>query len=151
MESVLFENMREQDTAALGKKLAAALFDGAFLALWGDLGAGKTTLVRAIAEGLGIRGVVSPTFTISREYEGRLPLAHFDAYRLTCAQELYDIGFADTLARGGVVVMEWCENVAGALPEERLDIRISGSGDAPRTVELAAHGARHEALLEAIV
>ncbi|HWQ58702.1 MAG TPA: tRNA (adenosine(37)-N6)-threonylcarbamoyltransferase complex ATPase subunit type 1 TsaE [Clostridia bacterium] len=150
MKTLRLENQREADTAALGLRLAQALFDGAFIALYGDLGAGKTTLARAIAGGLGIRGVVSPTFTIAREYEGRLPFVHFDAYRLACAQELYDIGFDDYLARGGVVVMEWCENVPEALPAERLDIRIAGDGDAPRTIELAARGARHEALLEAI-
>lgn len=150
METVLLENMREQDTEALGRKLAAALFDGAFLALYGGLGAGKTALARALAEGLGISGVVSPTFTILREYEGRLPFAHFDAYRLNSARELYDIGFEDILARGGVIVMEWCENVTEALPAGRLDIRITGDGDAPRTIALTARGARHKALLEAI-
>ena len=150
MKTLLLENMREADTQALGHKLAAALFDGAFIALYGDLGAGKTTLARSVAEGLGIAGIISPTFTIVREYEGTLPVAHFDAYRLSSAQELHDIGFDDYLARGGVILMEWCENVAEALPAGRLEMRISGDGDVPRTIEIGATDPCHEALLEAL-
>lgn len=150
MKTLLLENMREADTQALGRKLADALFDGAFLALYGGLGAGKTTFARSVAEGLGIDGIISPTFTIVREYEGRLPLAHFDAYRLSSSQELRDIGFDDYLARGGVILMEWCENVEDALPEGRLEIRIVGDGDEPRTIAIRATDMRHGALLEAL-
>ncbi len=151
METLLFQNQSEKDTEALGQRLAVALFDGAFLALYGDLGAGKTTLARSIASGLGVEGIISPTFTIVREYDGKLPLAHFDAYRLNSAQELYDIGFEDYLARGGVIIMEWCENVRDALPADRLEIRIIGAGDEPRTMEIGATGPRHAALLEALL
>jgi tRNA threonylcarbamoyladenosine biosynthesis protein TsaE len=150
MKILLLENMREADTKVLGRKLADALFDGAFLALYGGLGAGKTTLARSVAEGLGIEGIISPTFTIVREYVGRLPFAHFDAYRLSSARELYDIGFDDYLARGGVIFMEWCENVKDALPDGRLEIRITGDGDEPRTIAIRATDPCHEALLEAL-
>ncbi len=147
---LLLENLREEDTRKLGCRLAALLFPGAFLALYGGLGAGKTTLARAVAQGLGIEGIISPTFTIAREYCGRLPLTHFDAYRLSSAQELYDIGFEDYLERNGVVIMEWSENVRGALPEDRLEITISGDGDTPRSMKLLSTGPRHAALLEAL-
>lgn len=144
------ENLREEDTRKLGLRLAALLFPGAFLALYGGLGAGKTTFARAVAEGLGIEGIISPTFTIAREYRGRLSLAHFDAYRLSSAQELYDIGFEEYLERNGAVILEWSENVPGALPEDRLEIAISGDGDAPRSIKLIPTGPRHAALLEAL-
>lgn len=150
MSALTLAGMREEDTRALGRRLGELLFPDAFLALYGGLGAGKTALARAVASGLGIGGVTSPTFTIAREYEGRLPLAHFDAYRLSSAQELFDIGFADTLAGNSVIIMEWCENVPGALPEDRLEIRIAGDGDLPRRMDLTATGPRHAALLEAL-
>ena len=151
MKKLLLTNQSERDVLSLGERLAGALFRGAFVALYGDLGAGKTTFARAVGKGLGIDGVVSPTFTIVREYPGKLPLAHFDAYRLSSAEELYGIGFADYLAGGYVVLMEWCENVGAALPEDRLEIRIAGSGDMPRAIEIEAAGPRHAALLEALI
>lgn len=136
---------------AIAKRISDNLFPGAFLALYGELGAGKTELVRAVAENLGIGGVMSPTFMIVREHtEGRLPLFHFDAYRLSSADELYDIGFDDYLTRGGVIAVEWPQNVSGALPADRLDISIYGSGGDPRTVEIEATGDKHRALLVAL-
>lgn len=141
----------EARLCALGQGLAKGLFPGAFLALYGGLGAGKTTFIRALGEGLGVTDVQSPTFTIVREHrEGRLPLFHFDAYRLADAEELYAIGFTDYLAQGGVIAMEWCENVPGALPRERLEIRFAGSGPEPRALEFTALGPAHAALLEGL-
>lgn len=129
----------------MGRKLGEQLFPGAFLALMGDLGAGKTALARGIGAGLGVEDIMSPTFTIVQEHEGgRLPLYHFDAYRLGSAEELYDIGFLDCLS--GVALMEWPENVREALPPDRLEIRIAGSGDAPRVIEIQATGPRHAGL-----
>lgn len=149
MESLIYNNLNEADTERLGEKLSKLLFPGAFLALYGDLGAGKTAFTRALAKGLGISGVVSPTFTIVHEYEaGGLKLFHFDAYRLSGADELYNIGFDDYLSQNGVVAMEWCENVADALPEERLEIRISGSGGEKREIAFTPRGARHTAMTE---
>ncbi len=134
----------------LGAELAPLLFYGAFIALYGDLGAGKTTFVRAVAEAMHMENITSPTFTIVCEHEGSLPLLHFDAYRLGSAEELYAIGFSDYLARNAVIMMEWCENVPEALPAERLDITICGSGDLPRNISFLAHGPRYEAMLEAL-
>ena len=116
-----------EETEALGASLAQELEPGAVLAFTGDLGAGKTAFVRGLARGLGCPGrVTSPTFTIVNEYEGgRLPLFHFDMYRLGSADELFDIGWEDYLARGGVCAVEWSENVAEALEAAclREDIR----------------------------
>lgn len=148
MKTLTLENLMEPMVEALGARVARQLFPGAFLALFGGLGAGKTAFTRALAAELGIAGVASPTFTIVHEYEGRLPLFHFDAYRLASEDELYAIGFDDYLARSGVIAMEWCENVPGALPRERLELHLSGSGMEPRTAALAAYGTRYEAILD---
>ena len=115
-----------EETEALGEVLGKTLSSGTVIAFTGDLGAGKTAFVRGLARGLGIAArVTSPTFTIVNEYEGgRLPLFHFDMYRLTSAQELFDIGWDDFLERGGVCAVEWSENVAEALENcLRIDIR----------------------------
>ena len=105
------------ETQALGTKLAKRLQPGDVIAYFGDLGAGKTDLTRGIAQGLGITDIVtSPTYTIVNEYlTGRLPLFHFDMYRLGSSDELFDIGWEDYLARGGVCAVEWSENVEDAL------------------------------------
>ena len=107
------------ETEAFGERLAASLKPGDVLALRGGLGAGKTALTRGIAAGLGVRErVTSPTYTIVNEYlSGRLPLFHFDMYRLSCADELFDIGWEDYLVRGGVCAVEWSENVEDALEQ----------------------------------
>ena len=149
MKDLTFPGLSQPQLEALGRRLAPLLFPGAFLALTGGLGAGKTTFTRAVAEGLGISGILSPTFTILREHRGgRLPLFHFDAYRLRCGEELYDIGFEDYLGQGGVIVMEWCENVPDALPPQRLELRLEGSGELPRNLRFKAFGASYEGILE---
>lgn len=108
-----------EQTELLGKKLAAFLRPGDVIAYYGDLGAGKTAFTRGLAAGLGIReAVTSPTYTIVNEYlSGRMPLFHFDMYRLGSSEELFDIGWEDYLARGGVCAVEWSENVADALTD----------------------------------
>ena len=121
----------EEETEALGARLAEQLGPGAVVAFTGDLGAGKTAFTRGLARGLGIPDrVTSPTFTIVNEYEGgRLPLFHFDMYRLASSDELFDIGWEDYLARGGVCAVEWSENVSEALEEDavRVDLRRGGT------------------------
>ena len=126
------------ETEALGERLAARLTGGEVIAYTGDLGAGKTAFTRGLARGLGITDrVTSPTFTIVNEYEGgRLPLFHFDMYRLSSSDELYDIGWEDYLARGGVCAVEWGESVADALEEKeliRVDIK-NECGNDDRTI-----------------
>ena len=105
------------ETQALGQRLAKRLLPGDVIAYFGDLGAGKTALTRGIAQGLGVTDLVtSPTYTIVNEYlTGRIPLFHFDMYRLGSSDELFDIGWEDYLARGGVCAVEWSENVEDAL------------------------------------
>ena len=115
-----------EETAALGARLAEKLGPGAVVAFTGDLGAGKTAFVSGMARGLGIPDrVTSPTFTIVNEYEGgRLPLFHFDMYRLGSADELFDIGWEDYLARGGICAVEWSENVSDAMEPGTITISI---------------------------
>ena len=129
----------EGETEALGVRLAEALAPGAVIAFTGGLGAGKTAFPRGLARGLGIADrVASPTFTIVNEYEGgRLPLFHFDMYRLGSSDELFDIGWEDYLARGGVCAVEWSENVAGALEEGAILVDICrGALDGQRIVSI---------------
>ena len=119
----------EAETEALGARLAAVLTPGAVVAYRGGLGMGKTAFTRGLARGLGYRGrVTSPTFTIVNEYEGgRLPLFHFDMYRLEGADALFDIGWEDYLDRGGVCAVEWSELAEDALPPETVFVTIARS------------------------
>ena len=101
-----------QDTVSFGAEFAEKLKNGGFVALYGDLGAGKTAFVRGMAKGMGLTcRVSSPTFTIVNEYIGERELIHFDMYRLESADELFDIGWEDYLARGGICAVEWSEGV----------------------------------------
>ena len=115
-----------QETEAIGDELAQKLRGGDVLAFTGSLGMGKTAFTRGLARGLGCRGrVTSPTFTIVNEYEGRTPLFHFDMYRLGSSDELFDIGWDDYLARGGVCAVEWSERGSDALPEDTIFVDIA--------------------------
>ena len=114
------------ETESIGQKLGASLSPGTVLAYRGDLGMGKTAFTRGLARGLGCSGrVTSPTFTIVNEYEGRIPLFHFEMYRLPDADALFDIGWEDYLDRDGVCAVEWSERVADALPPETLYVTIA--------------------------
>lgn len=129
----------EEQTEALGVRLGQLLQPGAVIAYTGDLGAGKTAFTRGLARGLGIPDrVTSPTFTIVNEYEGgRLPLFHFDMYRLGSSDELFDIGWEDYLARGGVCAVEWSEQVSGAVPEDAVLVDIArGEGENDRIITI---------------
>ena len=115
-----------QETEALGERLAARLRPGDVIAYTGDLGAGKTAFTRGLARGLDCRDrVTSPTFTIVNEYQGRIPLFHFDMYRLNGSEDLFDIGWEDYLSRGGVCAVEWSEQVADALPEGTVYVTLT--------------------------
>ena len=126
------------ETQALGQKLASRLAPGDVIAYFGDLGAGKTAFTRGLAQGLGITApVTSPTYTIVNEYlSGRIPLFHFDMYRLSSSDELFDIGWEDYLSRGGVCAVEWSENVIDALPEDTVWVRIAREGDTARSITI---------------
>ena len=128
-----------QETEALGERLAARLRPGDVIAYTGDLGAGKTAFTRGLARGLGvIDRVTSPTFTIVNEYEGgRLPLFHFDLYRMDSPEELFDIGWEDYLARGGVCAVEWSGNIEEALESDAIRVEIRrGDSDEQRRIEI---------------
>ena len=118
-----------EETELLGRRLAQTLQGGEIIAYLGELGAGKTAFTRGLAQGLGISmRVTSPTYTIVNEYTGgRLPLFHFDMYRLGSSEELFDIGWEDYLGRGGVCAVEWSERVEDALPEDTVWVRIRRS------------------------
>lgn len=128
---------KPEETEALGVRLAQELKSGDVIAYTGDLGAGKTAFTRGLARGLGVSTrVTSPTFTIVNEYEGgRLPLFHFDMYRLGSADDLWDIGWEDYLERGGICAVEWSENVEEAL-EGALNISISKLDDSTRCITI---------------
>jgi len=120
-----------EETRALGGRLADALKGGEVVAFTGDLGAGKTAFVSGMAQALGVdERVTSPTFTIVNEYEGgRLPLFHFDMYRLGSADELFHIGWEDYLARNGVCAVEWSENVEEAIEGDAIRVSITRGDD----------------------
>ena len=126
-----------EETEQIGEQLAKRLQPGAILAYRGDLGAGKTAFTRGLARGLGYdEPVTSPTYTIVNEYlGGRLPLFHFDMYRLGSSDELWDIGWEDYLLRGGVCAVEWSENVADAM-EDAMIITIEKLGEDSRRITL---------------
>lgn len=116
----------EAETESIGEALGKRLHPGTVLAFRGDLGMGKTAFTRGLARGLGCTGrVTSPTFTIVNEYEGKIPLFHFDMYRLPDSDALFDIGWEDYLGRGGVCAVEWSERVGDALPEDTVWVRIA--------------------------
>ena len=121
----------EIETEAIAARLAATLAPGSVVAYQGGLGMGKTAFTRGLASGLGYSGrVTSPTFTIVNEYEGgRLPLFHFDMYRLADSEALFDIGWEDYLERGGVCAVEWSELVADALPSDTIYVTITRCPD----------------------
>lgn len=116
----------EAETQAIGRKLGRRLKPGTVLAYRGDLGMGKTAFTRGLADGLGCSGrVASPTFTIVNEYEGPIPLFHFDLYRLPDADALFDIGWEDYLDRGGVCAVEWSERATEALPADTVWVTLA--------------------------
>ncbi|MCC8122570.1 MAG: tRNA (adenosine(37)-N6)-threonylcarbamoyltransferase complex ATPase subunit type 1 TsaE [Oscillospiraceae bacterium] len=128
-----------EETEAVAAALAARLSPGTVLALRGDLGAGKTAFVRGLARGLGAQSrVTSPTFSIVQEYpEGRIPLFHFDLYRLQGADDLFDIGWEDYLARGGICAVEWSERLAERMEPDFIVVAICrGADDTQRIIQI---------------
>ena len=127
----------EAETESCGANLAGTLKSGDVIALYGDLGAGKTAFVRGLASALGCADrVCSPTFTIVNEYRGDMDIFHFDMYRLKNADELFDIGWEDYLARGGICAVEWSENIPGAFYGDEISVRIKKISDETRRITI---------------
>ena len=135
-----FVSHSTQETEQFGEEVAKSLRGGDVLAFTGSLGMGKTAFTRGLARGLGCCGrVTSPTFTIVNEYDGKTPLFHFDMYRLGSSDELFDIGWDDYLARGGVCAVEWSENVEDAL-QDAIRITIEKDSLVPDTRHITIEG-----------
>ncbi len=149
--SVTLELSGPAESTTLGHKLASQLFPGAVIALVGPLGAGKTYLVRAIAEGLGIknsRAVTSPTFVLIQEYEARLPIYHFDVYRLPAAGDFADLGVHEYFQGSGVSLVEWADRVEACLPAEQLRITVTVTGESNRRMLIEAFGERYARMVD---
>lgn len=137
-------------TRGLGLALGRIAMAGDLICLWGELGAGKTQLAKGIGAGLGVtETIISPSFILMAEYRGRLPLFHLDPYRLSDAADALAGGLIDDRQAAGLTVVEWPERLGDALPAGRLDVRIAGSGDAPREIALVAGSERYRRYLEA--
>ncbi|MFG6117572.1 tRNA (adenosine(37)-N6)-threonylcarbamoyltransferase complex ATPase subunit type 1 TsaE [Halobacillus sp. MO56] len=134
MKSFKITSTSAQQTMELARKLGERLQAGDVLTLEGDLGAGKTTFSKGLGQGLGVKRTInSPTFTIVKEYEGRIPLYHIDAYRLEDSEE--DIGFEEYFQGDGVTVVEWAQFIQEYLPERRLDLTITYLDESGRFIE----------------
>lgn len=153
MQSFTFTAENEPATYRLGRALAGALEPGSVVALVGPLGAGKTRFVQATAEALGVPAdvVTSPTFVLVNEYlEGRLPVYHFDTYRLPSADEFCDLGPDEYFFGSGVCLIEWADRVAPMLPHQRLEIAIEIIDETARQFTFVAHGATTQAVVERV-
>ena len=136
-----------------GKKLGATMKAGEVIALCGELGAGKTTLVQAIATGLGISNdvvVCSPSYTLVNEYDGRIPLFHFDLYRLEEAKDINELGFEEYFEGDGLSIIEWADVAPHLLPPDHLKININIIGDDEREIELRSLGQRYKRVVDRI-
>jgi tRNA threonylcarbamoyladenosine biosynthesis protein TsaE len=145
-----FHTITPEETEELGFQIGTQLQTGDCLCLTGTLGAGKTLLAQGIARGLGVaEPVTSPTFTVLQVYQGRLPVYHYDLYRLRRAEELFDIGFDEFSGPGGVTLIEWPDKFPESMPEESLWIELSpGSDGQTREITLTPHGSRYQVLLK---
>ncbi len=134
---MIYITNNESETEALGAAIAEKLPGGSVVAMYGDLGSGKTAFVRGMARGMGLRcRVSSPTFTIVNEYLGERELIHFDMYRLGSAEELFDIGWEDYLNRGAVCAVEWSENVPGAFYGDEIKVVFEKTGSTGRKITI---------------
>ena len=138
---------------AAGRRLGRLLSPGDVILLTGELGAGKTCLVKGIADGLGIkrRCITSPTFIIVNEYTGKIPLYHIDLYRIGSIEYLRDIGMEELVYGKGVTAIEWAERIKDTLPDERLEISLKWVDDKTRTIDIRAFGSHHREILKKLV
>jgi tRNA threonylcarbamoyladenosine biosynthesis protein TsaE len=143
----------EEETAALGKRLGHLLLPGDFIALMGELGSGKTRFVQGVATGLQVGPdlpVTSPTYSILHIHSGRLPMFHFDLYRLKGAEDVEELGFEEYFYGEGVCLVEWADRLHGEMPAERLIITFSHLGKDERRIDFAPAGSRYEGLVMSI-
>ena len=150
MVTLRLTSPNESCSLKLGARIGEQVEAGDVLALWGELGSGKTLFTRGIARGMGVPlqiPITSPTFTIINEYEGRLRLYHLDLYRLTTLDELETLPWREVMFGAGVAVIEWPDRMGGLLPDERWDITFEYVDDDRRSITLAAHGEREQARL----
>lgn len=141
------------ESTALGIKLGRALMPGDFIALYGDLGAGKTHLAKAVAAGIGVGAetpVTSPTFTILNTYPARIPFYHFDLYRLDGEDALEGLGFEEYFDGDGACLVEWAERLGRYLPPQYLELRLEAAGESERLITLTPHGKRYQELVSAL-
>jgi tRNA threonylcarbamoyladenosine biosynthesis protein TsaE len=150
MTAITMATNGADETEAIGAAIAPLLDVGDLVVLTGDLGTGKTTFTKGLARGLGVaQRVTSPTFTIVQEYEGRVPVAHVDVYRLDRIQELYDFGFEE-LIEAGVTIVEWGEAIAPVLPHDRIDVRIAMVAEPDDRADADADGTDDRRVVEVV-
>ena len=147
-----FVSTSEAETASFGQRLARVLSSGDVVALQGQLGAGKTRLVQAIAAELGCSRsfVVSPTFTLIHEYDGRLPVYHIDAYRLKDSDEFLDMGGGELIHGDGVCLIEWADRIGDLLPQDHLRVEIEVTGEQSRVFQCLASGPLAQKIIAAL-
>lgn len=148
IEELVYVTHSPEETMALGRTLGRLMKGGELLALEGDLGTGKTHFIKGLAEGLEVtETVTSPTFGLIHEYRGRLPLAHFDVYRLDSPAELENLGYEEYFYGTGVTAVEWSDQIRDYLPEEYLKICFAVRGEQERQIRFTAAGETFRALL----
>ena len=151
-EPVIIHCSSEDETRAFAKSLGEVAKPCLLVALVGNLGAGKTRLVQSAAEGLGVEPSVvnSPTFVLIQEYEGRLPVYHFDTYRLKDFDEFLELGVDEYFESGGVCFVEWADRMEEVLPRDRLTIEFEITGETSRTLQVSAGGSVSNAVLSSL-
>ncbi len=145
-----FFSSSPEATFEYGRTLGGLLQTGDVIALRGDLGAGKTCFVQGVSMGAGVRDrsqITSPTFTLIQEYQGRLPIYHFDVYRLNREEDLYELGFEEYFYGAGITLIEWAERISSLLPDEHLAVYLHIEPDLTRRICLTAVGEHYETLL----
>jgi tRNA threonylcarbamoyladenosine biosynthesis protein TsaE len=143
-----------EETYQFGKALGKLLEPGDLVAFSGDLGSGKTCCIQGIADGLKVQDttqVTSPTFTLIQEYQGKIPIYHFDVYRLSQEDEIYDLGYEEYFYGDGVTVIEWAERITAVLPTEHLAVRLHIEPDQTRCIQLWAYGEHYVQIVHSLI
>ena len=146
-----FKTKNAEETEQLGLKIGKLLRGGELIAMTGDLGAGKTTLSKALARGLEIDDyITSPTFTIVNEYSGRVKLFHFDVYRIADIEEMYDLGYEEYFYSDGVCIVEWSNLISEILPENRINLDITYLDENKREITISGTGEKFDSLVKGL-